>query len=650
MYKDSGMARIKSDFKTFRSRRKASKTRKNNQIANLSDTELLALIPEKQVVDNYVSLYFENFENTHRVLHILSFWRDYEAFWTSPKTTEPSFHVTLLLVMASARCLSDNEETAFVGDSSSGREEASRWTEAAESWLARQSRKHLTLAFFQVQCLLCIARRVNGIKMKQDWVHTGELIRCGMSSGMHRDPSYLSSTKTTEFNKEMRRRIWATMVELELDSSLEKGIQSAITTLDFDCPAPANIEDDLFGPDSLSAPLSRSIDGYTRTSFLNVSRNSLPLRLHLTSLLNTPKAGLQYEDILHYDAKLNTALTSLPSWSQPHTRVASILLDHQLRQYLLILHQPFAKLAASNPRYAYSTTASLSTASKILGDYTALAAGGSHILNLFRNDLFRASLSLSQAIYSISPPIYLICPVPQHTPADIGGPENPLKYATHTPVSPLPLRGASTSVFPPFLPSHRLVDVAHDHRSSNTTTPSSNPFLPALTTFSAPLLESALSTFETKILRLGTGYMEYWIMAAAAGLAAAPTGPGPNVTTGLTEAGEVRCRGQMAIERVMRLCHKVLALQPAVGVERDLAGEPGVGVGGGDGGLGGCGVGVGIDGVTTTAQGADGMLDMGLGVQALEDMDITSIDSFGSVGAGLDWAWTEFWDFDMGDL
>ncbi|KAF2804167.1 uncharacterized protein BDZ99DRAFT_575485 [Mytilinidion resinicola] len=643
MTSDSAMARIKADFKSFRARRKVIKASTHQPGQYIPDADILALIPPKDVVYSHVLLYFQNYENTYRILHRGSFWREFERFSENPADSESCFYVTLLLVMATVRCLSDEGDKVFLGDSSSGREEAGAWIEAAETWVARQSRKHLTLPFFQVQCLLILARRINSIKVKQDWIHTGELIRCGMSAGLHRDPALLNPKKTDEFTKEMRRRIWATMMELELQACLEKGMQSCLTSLSFDCPVPANAEDSVFCTGSASAPLPQTFSDFTSSSYLHISRRSLPLRIHLTSLLNTPKGGLQYEDVIHYDAQLNAAIAALPNWTGTHTQNAAILLDLQLRQFLLILHQPFTKLAGSNPRYAYSTTATLSAGSKILMQHTTLTAAGSHMLNMLRNDVFRAAISLGQAIYAISVPPVL--PLPQNGSAvnrgppreqpeqpDINDPDNPLKYPSTSSHPPLALLGAVNNISPI----------------------SSNFLLTTIATAAAPLLDTALEIFESKALRLGTGYMEYWIMAAAAGLAA----PAPAGASG-TEEDAARARGQKAIEKITRLCYKVLALQPSVGSELGDSLRAGLGVDGAQssgaayssagGQAGGSGPGaqlggnVGTDG--TNANGG-GMMDIGLGVRELDDLPPfdTPTDN------GLGWAWTDFWEFDMGDL
>lgn len=238
------MGRISSDFKAFRNRRKAL-LKEQGPLNQGTDSEILALIPSTRCrVEAEANLYFDTFETSYRVLHEPTFWRAFGVFWERPKESPPSFAVSLVLVMACVRCLAADFEPVFVGDCSVERQTASRWIDICEAWLTHQGRKHLTLEHFQVSCLLLIAKRVNCVKMKQDWVYSGDVLRLAMSSGLHRNPDLLPPGRTTEYEKEMRRRLWATVMELELQSSIDAGLPSSLCGLHFDSPPPANMDDE----------------------------------------------------------------------------------------------------------------------------------------------------------------------------------------------------------------------------------------------------------------------------------------------------------------------------------------------------------------------------------------------------------------------
>jgi hypothetical protein len=159
MILDSSMTRIRGDFKAFRNRRKAQKKEVERNTQG-SDAEILGLLPEKSVVDAKVALYFQAFESTYRILHEPTFWDEYRTFWEQRQGGDvtSSFTTILILIIALTKCLAPNDMNVFMGDSSADRETASDLIEACDAWLQRQSRKHLTLHFFQLQCLSLLAK------------------------------------------------------------------------------------------------------------------------------------------------------------------------------------------------------------------------------------------------------------------------------------------------------------------------------------------------------------------------------------------------------------------------------------------------------------------------------------------------------------
>ena len=323
---------------------------------------------------------------------------------------------------------------------------------------------------------------------------------------MHRDPSLLASGKISEFEKEMKRRLWVTIMELELQSSIESGLQSSLSGLHFDTPAPANLPDDAFSSASQKMPASRPPKHFTSASYLALSLKSLPLRIHLAQLLNDPSSDLQYSDILHFDAQVHAMLSSLPSWDDEHSTLPHALLQLQLRQYLLIMHKPFARLAAKNKRFMYSFTACVDAASSIIATHDELISKGSLALNHFRNDVVRVGLTLSQILYHNCT---------HHGPLTLSAP--PLEaIESHFANQP------SQSGEVPSAKSHAPPEMA-----LMLAVWPQEPFLAkTLCITSTEILERSRLLFEQKVLRLGTAYMEFWLMSAAVGML--PSAPCPS--------------------------------------------------------------------------------------------------------------------------
>jgi hypothetical protein len=379
-----------------------------------------------------------------------------------------------------------------VGDTTVDRQTAHELIGICDRWISEQPRKRVTLSFFQLQCLSLLAKRVNCIRLKQDWIASGDLLRLSLASGMHRDPRLLRHGRMTPFDEQMKKRLWVTVMELELQSSVESGIQSGLTGLYFDTPAPANLADEAFSPDTQHMPLGQSNEHFTSASYLTVTLKSLPLRIHLTQLLNTPSSVLHYTDVLHYDSQIRSALTKLPVWGDDRALIPSVLLGLQLRQYLLLLHKPYAKLARTDDRYLYSFTTCVDECSSLVTMHDRLISRGVLSLNNFRNDVIRAGLALSQIVYQNCARQKV------KSSASYGADAEAHNRGHHTHFEDLTV-------------PHRSVNFDSQRELYLAVLPQ-EPFLARTLCASAiDILERTKQVFEVKVFRLGTGYMEFWL-------------------------------------------------------------------------------------------------------------------------------------------
>ena len=314
------VAKVEKDLKGIIARHKRAKKAERNEYRN--DTELFALLPDKSVTDRYITLYFATLETTYRVLHQPTFCRDYENLWKHYAQSNSGTVVLVLLVIAILSCCSlETDSLKFTGNYTSAREAALRLIEVCDSWLSKQSHKHLNLTTIQVHCLLFMAKQINLWKRKRLWTTAGSLVRFGMSAGLHRNSDLLNK-KISFFAQEMRRRLWATMIELELQESIDRGMPAISAGLSFDCGLPTNIDDrDLCLKSSIQFS-SKSLECFTATSFLSVSQQSLFLRATLNSLVNGSSEDMSYSDVMAYDERIRRHIGQIPEWDmQDDSRV-----------------------------------------------------------------------------------------------------------------------------------------------------------------------------------------------------------------------------------------------------------------------------------------------------------------------------------------
>jgi hypothetical protein len=491
-----------------------------------------------------VELYFQTCESTYKILHEPSFLRDYASFWEQKEIdlSLPGFAVMLLFILATTKCLRKKDDS-FEGDTTSDRLAASNIIDICDAWISRQPRKRLTLQFFQLRCLSVIAKRINCVQLKQDWVASGDLMRLALASGMHRDPSLLATGKISAFEKEMKRRLWVTIMELEMQSSIENGIQSTLTALYWDTQPPTNLPDDAFTAEAQELPASRPLVSFTSASYLSVSRQSAPLRLHLMQLLSDPSEKIPYSEILNYDALVNELLSNLPKWDDAQAAIPSALLRLQLQQFLIMLHKPWAQLASKNDRYVYSFTTCINAAGSVITTHDELVKKGILALNNMRNDVIRAGLDLSRIVYH--------------------------NCALYGPVKP-------SAPPPPFREQHFADPQSHfaDVPSVKDWAPGievslailpREPFLAqTLCSSAVEVLGLAGNVYEHKVMRLGTGYMEFWLLFAAIGMLPAPSSsklPASSIPHITNPIEDLRTRCKITLDRFQTMAFRVLALQ-----------------------------------------------------------------------------------------
>jgi hypothetical protein len=270
-----------------------------------------------------------------------------------------------------------------------------------------------------IRLLICIAIQANSSGPNRVSEETKSLLYYSISIGLHKDAAALSQSFSVEnaaagladlqrpamppFEQEIRRRLWSTIVELELQASFDRGLPSFAGTIPADCGPPNNLADEDLDTRMSQLPMPAPVETYTPSSFLQLSQRSLHLRAELNKLINGSSKNFSFKELLAYDENIHQQLQDLPHWAKslqeseavnPPSVVAAITLDIQLRQYLLPLHIPFAQQARLSMRHSYSRLVCINTASTILEYHSKLTASGNFCLNILRDDVFRAALSL----------------------------------------------------------------------------------------------------------------------------------------------------------------------------------------------------------------------------------------------------------------
>ncbi|PTB67591.1 N-terminal binuclear Zn cluster-containing/DNA binding domain-containing protein [Trichoderma citrinoviride] len=338
---------------------------KKNRLRPLSSTNLGAQIPERELADVLVDNYLRTFEGVFRVVHIPTFRADYARFWEDSHPSNESFAILLQLVMALGAALYD--------DVFSLRPMATQWIFEAQMWLMMPpEKKRINMEGIQIQCLLLLAKSTCNVGADMVWMMAGNLVRNAMFVGLHRDPQYLGDL--TVYRAEMRRRLWATVLELNLQFSFEGGGSPLLSTAHYDTLPPANLNDDELTDEKDSARLTvKSPKVPTQTSVLRALVATIPLRMNLITHVNSTKPGDHYEETLRLNSDLTKSCravseTLLSLQAAPHSPITPfhvLVTEILLYRCFHALHQPVIVKHLDDARFFFSRQMCLDSAMKI---------------------------------------------------------------------------------------------------------------------------------------------------------------------------------------------------------------------------------------------------------------------------------------------
>lgn len=330
------------------------------------------MIPERAVSDQLVQAYLRTFHAVLTVLHVPTFLRDYSNHWRSPNSSRQPFIVMLLLVLSIGSRFVSKE----VGLS---RILTLRWIKTASDWLlSSKQRLRLSLDGLRIQCLLLMARMVNGVTSGSSCFCTGSLYCTAMSTNLSR-VNKEGDRDDPQNETEARRRLMATIVELDLQASMDGGSLPITSVEDSHFSLPSNTDDVIRGggadedvPQDTAAFQPKPMNQFTQSSLQILLAKTLPVRLKVARFLNS-QHEYSFDTALGLSAQLLGELKECydliegyRTASTPPTPFQTRLFDLLMRRFVLSLHHPFALKAVSDPRYAYSRQLCIDTSMDLL--------------------------------------------------------------------------------------------------------------------------------------------------------------------------------------------------------------------------------------------------------------------------------------------
>lgn len=241
-----------------------------------------------------------------------------------------------------------------------------------------------------------------------------------MIIGLHRDPEDL--LEMSIFEKIQRRKLWQTIVELDLQFSLAAGLPPAIQSSDFYLvDGLDNVDDQDITEDMTDYPLSHPSNQYTDSLPQIILARSMRKRLDIANVLsrnvNLERDAGQFialaknlESEVHFHLQI-----VLPQRTRRHTLFASLMLDVFVRRFSLALYRTVA-MSEQGSRFPEARRGALRSSVAILSHLDALDPTVADLgdikskdyLNLFhlicKDDIAQSSLLVCYEIRSFNSP------------------------------------------------------------------------------------------------------------------------------------------------------------------------------------------------------------------------------------------------------
>ncbi|CAG9996923.1 unnamed protein product [Clonostachys byssicola] len=315
-------------------------------------------IPDKPLADSFLENYFDHFEGWLRVLHVPSFRSEYVKFWQQRDTVDQIFVLQLQVCMALGI-------TAHP-DCLVWKNAANQWIHEGHRWLQdsfERAKKKPSFEEVQLACLVLIAEAnaSENDQMHQCWVSVGQLVRRSMYLGLHREPRHILPNPSI-IQAEMRRRLWTTVLELNLMLSLQAGQPTMVSSSDYDIRPPSNLADEeLTNEPDETKVIESSAKKQTRTTPQLALFDSFLLRSEIVNKLNGIGQTMSYDEVFRFHKDLSKAkgrmqqtfragYTATTSTNSAHNSIANIILS----RYLLALHLPILGHSIRNPTFHFS--------------------------------------------------------------------------------------------------------------------------------------------------------------------------------------------------------------------------------------------------------------------------------------------------------
>lgn len=375
----------------------------NTSDAKEIHSRLVSLLPSKDATDDRVRLFHDVYGKVYHVFHLPTFWLEYERLWEDLETCPTRLLAIVLLMVAASRGLSVRatssppRDGSVLADHTVSAENAIRIVALSERAIKIHDGSELSTRDLQARFLLAFTKIIVLPKFKNAWVEVQSLVQSYICEGLHRDPDIIH-LRISAREKEIRRRIWYTAMELHVQVSVDHGISPLPWPLRCDCEPPRNIVDsdiDMEDADDV-LPQARPARHRTHVSYLVTAEKSLPFRYKLSQVLNDSKEPLAFQEAKSHTDEIHSFLDKVPTWATATPDLPRALLILNLNQYILMIHAARIYRDPTRSGRQFSAMMMWEAASETIKIHSTFWNDGQLALQSLCNDFLRAAFCICQ--------------------------------------------------------------------------------------------------------------------------------------------------------------------------------------------------------------------------------------------------------------
>lgn len=274
--------------------------------------ELLALLPEKAVIDRLSNRYFNSNSPSQHIVHVPTFLKEYNQFLKDPNRTSLHWIALLYMILALGTFFSSfSAPHEVTNDPRSSVMDKFKQFRGAAGWALlwgkySQPNQHTLQAFTLYVEGDFMTNRENRMNC---YLLSSVLIRLMLKMGLHRDPSKMANI--TPYDSEMRRRLWNLAIQLDLLVAFNLGLPGMIHGIESDTQLPTHLMDSEFDTETKELPPARPDSDYTPVTY-PINKAKVIRAFGLVARQAHSLTAPSYAEVLSVDARLEEVWKDVP--------------------------------------------------------------------------------------------------------------------------------------------------------------------------------------------------------------------------------------------------------------------------------------------------------------------------------------------------